>query len=66
VAGIELVVALARDDDDFALAILIDREVAIDVDLAQVRRPDVAAEVTAVDLGELALAARDAAAHFFV
>ena len=55
---------LADDDDDLALAVLIAGQAAIAAVLAEVRRLDVAAEIAAIDLGDLALAADDAALHF--
>ena len=57
-------VALANDDDDLALAVLILREATVAAVLLVVRRLDVAAEIAAVDFGDLALAADDAALHF--
>ena len=56
-----MAVALAHDDDGLALAVLVHGEAAIAAVLLVVRGLLVAAEVGAVHLGRLALAAHDAA-----
>ena len=58
-------VALAHDDDGLPLAVLVDGEATVPAVLLVVRGLLVATEIGAVDLGSLALAADDAALHFF-
>ena len=56
--------ALADDDDDLALAVLIASEAAVPAILFQIGGLHVAAEIAAIDFRDLAFAAEHAALHF--
>ena len=57
-------VALADHDDDLALAVLVFGQATVNAILGEVRRLDVAAEIAAIDFGNLAFAADDARPSF--
>ena len=63
-AGSEPAVAFADHDDNLALTILIAEQATVAAVLTEIRGFDIAAEVTAIDLCDFAVAAKRSASHF--